>query len=339
MNKLSVLMSVYNSERFLKDAIDSVLNQTFSDFEFLIFEDSSSDRSLEIIGSFDDKRIKLIRNDINFGLTYNLQKGMELAKGKYVARMDADDICLPERFKRQIDFLDDNPDISILGTSVIFFDDFGNDILGFQPITHDEIKVELLLGFTLLHPSVMMRMEDLRLHKLNYNTHFRYSQDFDLWVRASRQLKLANLKEPLIKMREHSSKITRNCSTSQKAYSSEIRETQFKELSLQLEPIEKNLLDKCTVGELVKGKDEIILLEELFKKIHNANNTVQIFHSDILLKKIKNLLFLQYYEILKQRRHWGLYFWKSTFNLFSFLDLKTKVRVIIRTVLVLLSSK
>jgi glycosyltransferase involved in cell wall biosynthesis len=106
--KISILMPVYNGEKYLREAIDSILNQTFTDFEFLIVDDGSTDNSVEIINSYQNSRINLVKNDKNEGLVYTLNRGLSLAKGEYIARMDCDDISLPERLKKQIDFLDSN---------------------------------------------------------------------------------------------------------------------------------------------------------------------------------------------------------------------------------------
>ena len=173
---ISVLMSVYNGAPYLREAIDSVLTQSFVDFEFIIFDDKSTDGSLEVIKGCQDERVILIENPENQGLTRNLARGMDLARGIYVARMDADDVCLPHRFAKQVDFLQRLPTISVVGSSVIFFDETGQEFVAYQSTSHDEIKCHLLFGFTMLHPSVMMRKSDLVAHSLHYDPHFECSQ-------------------------------------------------------------------------------------------------------------------------------------------------------------------
>jgi glycosyltransferase involved in cell wall biosynthesis len=115
-SRITVLMPVYNGEKYLREAIDSIFNQTFTDFEFLIVDDGSTDNSVEIINSYQNSRINLVKNDKNEGLVYTLNRGLSLAKGEYIARMDCDDISLPERLKKQIDFLDSNSEIAVVGT-------------------------------------------------------------------------------------------------------------------------------------------------------------------------------------------------------------------------------
>lgn len=336
MPTISVLMSVYNGETFVKEAIDSVLNQTFKDFEFIIFDDCSTDNSAQIIENYQDERIIFIKNQQNRGLTVNLHEGMNLAKGKYVARMDADDICMPNRFQKQFDFLESHPEISILGSAVVFFDDTGKEILGTQPLTHDEIIIELLLGFTMLHPSVIMRLEDMRHHDLNYDTHFRYSQDFDLWVRASRLLKFANLQEPLLKMREHQLKISRALKPAQKAFSNEIRERQFSHFPNKLQATEKLTLHNFSSGIILNTKEELKTLENSLHKIIESNALIEYFNQRLLKTRINHLVFIQYYSNLVQRNKSGLLIWKSSFKLIRSMSLKNLLKTTYRSALTII---
>ncbi|MDD4353774.1 MAG: glycosyltransferase family A protein, partial [Candidatus Nanoarchaeia archaeon] len=127
-HRISVIMSAYNTERYIAEAIESILNQTFKDFEFIIIDDGSTDDSLKIIKRYvkKDRRIKLIHNKKNIGLTKSLNKGLKIAKGQYIARMDADDISLPQRFQIQYDFLEKNKDIFLIGTTAFLIDDKGD---------------------------------------------------------------------------------------------------------------------------------------------------------------------------------------------------------------------
>ncbi|HGF9542707.1 TPA: glycosyltransferase family 2 protein, partial [Acinetobacter baumannii] len=125
---VSVVLPAYNAELYLKEAIDSVLSQTFTDFELIILNDGSIDRTEEIILSYNDSRIVYVKNEKNLGLIGTLNKGINLAKGKYIARMDADDICLPERFKKQVDFLEKNNEIDLIGTNAIKINNNGDRI-------------------------------------------------------------------------------------------------------------------------------------------------------------------------------------------------------------------
>lgn len=209
--KVTVLMSVYNGERFLRPAIDSILAQTYTDFEFVIYDDCSTDLTSEIIKSYNDERIVYRRNETNQGLTRNLSDGVLRSEAKYIARMDADDIAYPERFAKQVAWMDENPDVTILGTPVTYFSKtLGDRGLAKQPEDDATIKATLFISFTLMHPSIMIRREDLVKHELNYNPDYRFSQDHALYFDCIREgLKFANLSEPLLHMRAHEGSISR----------------------------------------------------------------------------------------------------------------------------------
>lgn len=192
-------MPVYNAAKYLPEAIDSILSQTFQDFEFLIINDGSTDQTEKIINSYTDQRIRLVSQD-NQGLSVALNKGLNLARGKYIARMDADDISLPERLAKQAAFMDSHPAVGICGTGAMIIDEQGQAIRrAAYPLSHEEIEVELLFNSTFAHPAVMFRRSVLQTHNLNY--HHDKGEDFELWTRAVKVTKLANLKECLIKYR------------------------------------------------------------------------------------------------------------------------------------------
>lgn len=196
----TILMSVYNDEQFVKEAINSVLSQLKEDMELLIIDDHSTDESSEILKDFADKssRIRLIRNEENKGLGYCLAIGTEKAKGKYIIRMDADDICLPDRFAKQINFLEENPDIDILGGGAIEIDEKRNQGLTRRmPLSHEEI-IKVIWANPFIHSTVAFRREKI-LNVGNYNAKIRRRQDYDLWFRCAKEgLQFANLAEPLI---------------------------------------------------------------------------------------------------------------------------------------------
>ena len=145
--RVTILMSVYNGSAYLSQAIDSIINQTFGDFEFVIYDDASTDDSYDIIRCYEDPRIVIRRNSENKGLTKNLSEGIFKSESAYIARMDADDIAHPDRLRRQVEYLDSHSDIDVLGTNVVFFDE-KNKFIGRQPESHDEIAVYLFFGFT-----------------------------------------------------------------------------------------------------------------------------------------------------------------------------------------------
>lgn len=209
--RITVLMSVYNGERFLRPAIESILSQTYRDFEFVIYDDCSTDSTCDIIQSYNDTRIVYRPNEVNQGLTRNLADGVSRSNSDYIARMDADDIAYPDRFQKQIDWMDAHPEITILGTPVTYFSEKpGDGSIAKQPFDDVIIKATLFISFTLMHPSIMIRRGDLVKHNLNYNPDYRCSQDHVLYLDCIYEgLHFANYPEPLLHMRAHAGSISR----------------------------------------------------------------------------------------------------------------------------------
>ena len=198
--EISVVMSVYNGERHLRESVDSILNQTFQDFEFIIINDGSTDLSKDILESYKDKRI-ILMNQINMGLTISLNIALSMAKGKYIARQDADDISEPDRLEKQIDFMENNTAVGLLGSRFQIISEVGEIIGNCCPPLEDEIiKKGLIEMNQLCHGSVMIRREVLSVVGV-YREVFKYAQDFDLWLRISEKYKVNNLPEYLIRYR------------------------------------------------------------------------------------------------------------------------------------------
>jgi len=201
---ISVVMSVYNEEEdWLKESIESVLNQSFSDFEFIIINDNPS-RYLneQIITHYKkiDSRIVYLKNSQNIGLTKSLNFGLSCAKGNYIARFDADDICYPTRFEKQVDFLDKHQDIIAVGSWFEYFGKINKKNTEYR-CTPDEIQNFLMIYTPIAHPTVMIRKSELDKYQLKYNEDFRYAQDYDFFYQLSKVGKMANLPEVLLKYR------------------------------------------------------------------------------------------------------------------------------------------
>ncbi len=208
MPKISVIMSVYNGEKYLEESIQSILNQSFRDFEFIIVDDGSSDRTLEILKDYTEKdsRVKIITNEKNIGLTKSLNKAIKIAQGKYIARQDADDISLPQRLEKQIEFLEKNPEIKILGTFGYRIDKHGKILKReIVPVSFSEVKKTLIKRNPFIHTSVIMTRE-----LSSYNENFKVSQDYELWFRILRIAKGENLPLFLVKKRYRTEMISFN---------------------------------------------------------------------------------------------------------------------------------
>lgn len=204
-------MSAYNAEKFIQKAIESMLNQTFSDFEFIIIDDCSTDQTFNIIESFSDFRIKIIRNYQNLGLAASLNKGIEIAQGKYIARMDADDISLPERLEIQYNYLEQNEEIAILDTKIELIDEFDTPIstkpTSNKHFSSKEIKERLPKANCLNHPTVMIR--SLVLNQVKYTETAKTAQDYILWLQlSSLDYKFVKTNQVLLKYRISKTGIT-----------------------------------------------------------------------------------------------------------------------------------
>ncbi len=212
-------MSVYNGEKYLKDAINSILSQSFRDFEFIIINDASTDKTADILKSYADKRIKIINNVVNIGLTKSLNKGISEARGIYIARMDADDISLQQRFAIQKRFLDEHQEIACVGTMTEVIDNQNNKT-GQKSVINDsrEIHFRSILANQIAHPTAMIRKEILNSVG-NYNEDCYYAQDFELWSRICHSgFEITNIDKTLIRYRFHQESITQGGITKDKAY-------------------------------------------------------------------------------------------------------------------------
>jgi glycosyltransferase involved in cell wall biosynthesis len=208
---VSVVLPAYNCEKYIGKAIQSVLQQTFTDLELIIINDGSTDNTEQVIHSFNDHRIVYIRNSKNEGLIYSLNRAIDLAQAKYIARMDSDDISKPERLAKQRSFLDQHEDITVVACTIEFIDQkeafTGIWDLDRQTITPAQIKKAILKQNCIAHPTVMMRSEIMKA--LRYKPYQKNIEDYDLWLRVlSRGYKIAKLDEPLLLYRIHENSIT-----------------------------------------------------------------------------------------------------------------------------------
>ena len=203
--KISVLLPVYNGGEYLQTAIDSILNQTFSDFEFIIINDASTDDSEKVILSNTDSRIVYIKNEQNLGLIKTLNKGLDLCKGEYIARMDQDDIANPTRFERQNNVLDHNLEIGVCGTWFTLFGTRENTVVK-HPEYHEQIKIAMLGNCPIGHPTVMLRKNNVG--NLRYDVNYQAAEDYEFWSRLVRITQFHNIQESLLQYRIHNSNMS-----------------------------------------------------------------------------------------------------------------------------------
>lgn len=238
--KVTVLMPVYNCESYIKESLESVLNQTFRNFEILIIDDSSTDGTVSIIKSFKDNRIKLIEKAVNTGYTRSLNIGLKIAKGEYIARMDGDDISLLNRFEEQVNFLEENLDVVLCGTQFEIIGGCKIDV----PEKNEEIKLALLESNCIAHPSVMFRKSAIQKHSLWYDSKMEPAEDYDLWVRLIRIGKFHNLQKVLLRYRVHNNQVSQQRSHLQIEAALKSRLKMFQYLNYSIDEKEYDLLKK-----------------------------------------------------------------------------------------------
>jgi glycosyltransferase involved in cell wall biosynthesis len=200
-------MTVYNGERFLREAIESILNQTNSDLELIVIDDGSVDETGNIVNSFKDRRIKLIRNETNQGQSFSRNLAIKESSGSFIAIMDSDDIAHYNRIDKQINYLIEHPKISFCCSWADIIDE-ENQVTGQKRLNFDVdiLKLKLLFECPIIHPTVMWRKSDFIENKLWYDEYFEYAQDYDLWSRAIEKLCFGIIEQPLLKFRFHHNK-------------------------------------------------------------------------------------------------------------------------------------
>ncbi len=276
---ISVVMPVYNCEKYVSFAIESILKQSFADFEFIIIDDGSTDNSVNIINQFRDPRINFICNEVNRGNYPLRNQGMGIARGKYICVMDADDISEPERFGIQYQFLENNPDVGICGT---FIRNIPSDLVPRFITDHDHLKAAFLSNNFCSHPSLCIRREIIEKHALKYNEDYYYSADFDLCVHALRFTKIQNIPVVLLRYRRHRDQISCAKCRDQEKFADMIRINQLIEsLQFRLEEIpvllHLRLMKKQPILEKYKPQ-----AEQWVDKILEKNKIINYFDQKIL---------------------------------------------------------
>ena len=202
---VSVIMPVYNCGNYIAESLESILNQSLADFEFIIIDDCSTDNTIAVINRYHDQRIRLIIKEKNSGYVDSLNTGIEMAKGKFLARMDGDDISVITRLEKQVKFLDDHPEIALCGA---WYQLLSSTEVIQHPVENEEIKIALLDYCALGHPTVMFRKGFIDEHNLHYESGFRPAEDYDLWTRISAVGKMANIPEILLYYRSHNDQVS-----------------------------------------------------------------------------------------------------------------------------------
>jgi glycosyltransferase involved in cell wall biosynthesis len=293
--KVTVLMPVYNAAPFLREAIDSILQQTFRDFEFLIVNDGSTDNSGSIIQSFNDGRIKYINLPENGGIIHALNLGLSEAKGKYIARMDADDISAPERLEKQVRFMDGHPEVGVCGAWVKYFG--GRSGVVRNATTHEQIMWSMPMGSPFFHPTVMLRSDlGVRYPQVPH------AEDYALWVSLLGQTKFANLPEVLLHYRSYEQSVSVKHSDAQKRHAADVRRLAMKTI------LKRDISDKeyAAVERFGQQPMDVPMAIKVLEQINDSNN---LFGRKELVKQVASRII----HLLQQRKEvygvMAIYFW------------------------------
>ena len=270
--RVSVVMSVYNGERYLHKAVESILDQTFANFEFIIINDGSTDSTGGILRRYEeiDERVRVFSQE-NLGLIASLNKGCRLARGEYIARMDADDISLPDRLAKQVHYMETHAEIGVLGTWVEYIDESGKTYGQWRtPAQSGLVGWSLIFGTCLAHPTVIMRSNVLE--NLNYyRREALHVEDYDLWTRASFSTRIANLPEVLLKRRNREDSICSQRSDTQEENVVKVMHSITERLlgsDVSTESI--SYLRRTVAGPSLKSVEEIEGVANLIQRLYQA---------------------------------------------------------------------
>jgi glycosyltransferase involved in cell wall biosynthesis len=299
LGKVSVVMPVYNAQKYLKTAIESILIQSYTNFELILINDGSTDNSKNIIESFNDERIKLYNNDGNKGLIYSLNKAISLCEGRYIARMDSDDISNENRLKIQVEFLENNPEIGVISSNVIQFSDRYPIIKKSTKYNkdNDAIKCELLFRNRLIHPSVMLRASIVKNDSGNrYNPKHLMCEDFGLWQLLISKYKFFVTQENLVQYRMTNTSITtksRNEIENFYKYQKEVYKQGLRILGIPFNDRELDIHTELSMATKVKYyKYTLQEKESWLKKVASFNSEINYFNHDALMEIMAEMFYM-----------------------------------------------
>jgi len=280
---VSIILPVFNGELYLRDAIQSILDQTYENFELLIFNDGSTDGSLRIAESFADKRIRIYNDSQNRGYVAHLNYGLSNARGKYIARMDADDISNHERLRTQVEFMERFSEVGVCGTFVTLIDENGRLLgKGHHFVDDDMLRIRLLTDSCFAHPTVMFRKAIVEANNISYDQHYAPAEDYKLWFDLSLKTKLANIPNYLLKYRIHGSQITQKQRAVQSRASDAIRRMAIESFIAQpMENAAFTFHNSLFKKEFVTAKEYVINARSWLLSLIVHNRNVKHFNEEL----------------------------------------------------------
>lgn len=331
MPKVTVLIPVFNRERYIRDAIDSVLAQSFTDFEVLAIDDGSTDGSIELVTTYADPRVRLIRNERNLGIPTTRNRGIAAARGEYLAFLDSDDIALPKRLARQVAFLDAHPDYAAVGAWIQWMDTAGRRQRGVKrkPVSAEQIAANRLFRQGIENSTAMARTSVLR--EFGHREEMALGSDYDLWSRIAAKHKLATLPEVLVYRRRHGERVTNSDEDRSKAWRLQIYARQLQDLGISFsqQDLERHyLLRRMHKTDLAPDTDFLDWTETWLSGLQAANNARNLYPEPAFSTVLGEfwLKTFWYARTKTGRRPW-LRFWRSSLRSVAWAGIRQQLRM------------
>ena len=271
MPLVSVLMSVHNDARFVAEAVQSVLGQTFTDLELIAVDDASTDATPEVLGRVEDERLRVLRNDERSGLAASLNRGMDASEAPYLARLDSDDVARPDRLERQLARIRADPRVAVVGSAVRDVDEHGvAGAVHRSPNGPRGVRWLSLFSSPFFHPSVLVDRE--RLGDLRYDTSYLESEDYDLWTRLLREAEGANLDEPLVLKRVHAAQASQRRGDLQQSFQ---RRVALREIGRVAPDVDAERAWRVGARRRGGSRREFVRLLRAFERTHGADRAVR----------------------------------------------------------------
>lgn len=307
---LTVLMPVYNAEKYVKEAIDSILNQRFTEFDFVIVNDGSTDKSEEIIRSYTDPRIKYYKNEVNSGIVKTLNVGLDLINTEYIIRMDSDDIAVPDRLSIQKEFMDKHPEVGVCSS---YYEIFGNENQIIQlPSNNEVIKAYLIFGSQICHPATIIRTSVLKNNNLHYSGAFPHMEDYDLWFRLKDLTNFANIEQVLLKYRVTGENVTiRNYDTIlERKYA--FYKNILKSLDIDLSKNDFYFHNAFDTNKNIPLKEKIVKYRNWLDTLIKRNAEKKVFPEEELKRQVELKWKRAFYEVIDVNTMAVFTFWKTS---------------------------
>ena len=302
---ISILMPAYNAAEYIREAIDSILNQTFTNFEFVIINDGSTDATEEIILSYSDERIQYYANECNIGIVKTLNRGIDLCRGKYIARMDADDVSLPNRLEKQVRCLETNPHIVACGVLYAIYGDQQQTLVDVATDMLD-VRYDMAIYCQFAHSMVMMRKDVLNTNQLQYREEYKYAEDYKLWTELLQFGEMINIPDVLGYIRQCEEGISISNAERQRNLSDRVRKEYLNQLGVKTQLLLSDVLNEESISSEVI-RETLCAYYPLVLQAKSYNWLFQNYKT--ALKK-----YLRYLPLTKKIKEIS-YYWKGVLNI------------------------